>query len=36
MYSEQVWAKIELPGGKGVHVCSFYRPPDSGIAHPRE
>ena len=30
--SEQVWAKIELPGGKGVHICSFYSPPDSSIA----
>ena len=30
--SEQVWAKIELPGGKGVHIFSFYSPPDSSIA----
>ncbi len=27
---ESVWAKVSLPEGKSVSVCSFYRPPGSG------
>ena len=29
--SEQVWARVELPGEKPLHICSFYRPPSSGV-----
>ena len=29
--SGQVWARVELPGEKPLHICSFYRPPSSGV-----
>ena len=29
--SEQVWARVKLPGDKPLHICSFYRPPTSGM-----
>ena len=29
--SEQVWARVKLPGDKPLHICSFYRPPSSGM-----
>ena len=29
--SEQVWARVELSGDKPLHICSFYRPPSSGM-----
>ena len=30
--SEQVWVKVQLPKGKSPLICSFYRPPSSGVA----
>ena len=27
----QIWAKVKLPGEKPLHICSFYRPPSSGM-----
>ena len=29
--AEIVWAKITLPRQDSIHLCSFYRPPDSSI-----
>ena len=29
--SEQVWARVKLPGDKPLHICSFYRSPSSGM-----
>ena len=29
--SEQVWARVKLPGAKPLHICSFYRSPSSGM-----
>ena len=29
--SEQVWARVKLPGEKPLHICSFYLPPSSGM-----
>ena len=29
--SEQVWVRVELPGDKPLHICSFYRSPSSGM-----
>ena len=31
LLSEQVWARVELPGEKPLHKCSFYRRPSSGV-----
>ena len=28
---EVIWAKLLLPKGKALYICSFYRPPDSNI-----
>ena len=29
--SEQVWARVKLPGDKPLHICSFCRSPSSGM-----
>ena len=29
--SEQVWARVKLPGNKQLHICSFYQSPSSGM-----
>ena len=29
--SEQVWARVKLPGDKPLNICSFYQPPSSGM-----
>ena len=30
--SEQVWARVKLPGDKPLHICSFHRSPSSGMS----